>query len=65
MARYTNPGTGETMAECDSCAEGGEHGAPAVERGKNPDWSGYDLCQECIDEYDSRMPEAPFHRDDS
>lgn len=42
--------------ECESCAENGEHGVPAVGHSKNPDWSGYNLCQECIDEYDRRSP---------
>lgn len=56
MARkqHTNPETGETMLECDSCAENGEHGIPAVGHSQNPDWSGYDLCAQCINEYDQR-----------
>ncbi len=44
----------EAVIECESCAEGGQHGVPAVGHSRNPDWSGYNLCQECIDEYDSR-----------
>jgi hypothetical protein len=54
MGEYINPETGERMIECDSCAEGGEHGVPAVRHSENPDWSGYDLCQECIEEYNQR-----------
>jgi len=59
MTQYINPETDETMTECDAHAEGGEHGIPAVGHTKNPDWSGYDLCQECIDEYEERAPIGP------
>jgi hypothetical protein len=27
---------------------------PATTRSVNPDWSGYDLCDECAAEYDAR-----------
>jgi len=54
MAQYTNPTTGKRMIECDSHAESGEHGVPATTKSGNPDWSGYDLCDECADEYNSR-----------
>ncbi|MCL6560534.1 MAG: hypothetical protein K6U74_17410 [Firmicutes bacterium] len=36
------------MSMCESCGE-----KPATGRSRNPDWSGYDLCDECIAEYDS------------
>jgi hypothetical protein len=39
--------------ECESHLVNGEH-VPAVGHSRNPDWSGYKLCQECIDEYDGR-----------
>ena len=57
---------GETMGnqECESCAEAGDHGVPGVGYSKNKNWSGYWLCQECINEYDSRMPETPFTPDE-
>lgn len=42
--------------ECESCAENGQHGIAAIGHSNNPDWSGYDLCQECINEYDARLP---------
>lgn len=42
--------------ECESCAQNGAHGVPAVGHSRNPEWSGYDLCQECIAEYDNRPP---------
>lgn len=44
------------VIECESCAEGGFYGVPAVGHSSNPEWSGYNLCQECIDEYDRRPP---------
>ena len=44
------------LVECESCAEGGFHGVPAVGNSNNPEWSGYDLCQECIEEYNNREP---------
>jgi hypothetical protein len=44
----------EWARECESCAEGGQHGVPATCHSSNPDWSGYDLCDECRAEYDSR-----------
>lgn len=57
MAEYTNSETGERIVpECDSCAENGNHGVPAVGHSINPDWSGYNLCQECIEEYNARGP---------
>jgi hypothetical protein len=39
--------------ECDSCLESGEH-TPATTTSTNPDYSGYELCAECVAEYDSR-----------
>ena len=44
------------IIECESCAATGEHGVPATTHSTNPDWSGYNLCQECANEYDSRVP---------
>jgi len=49
----------EIDQECESHANSGEHNAPAVGHCRNPDYSGYWLCQECIDEYDSRMGYTP------
>lgn len=46
--------------ECESCAAAGQHGIPAVGHSTNPNWSGYWLCQECIDEYNSRAGEGLF-----
>lgn len=40
---------------CESCLEGGIK-TPATGHSKNPDWSGYNLCDKCITEYDSREP---------
>ena len=42
--------------ECESCAENGDHGVPAVGHSVNPEWSGYWLCRACIGEYDARPP---------
>jgi len=44
------------VIECESCAATGEHGVPATTHSTNPDWSGYNLCQECANEYNSRAP---------
>jgi len=41
--------------ECESCAVTGIK-TPATGHSNNPEWSGYDLCDECIAEYDSRQP---------
>jgi hypothetical protein len=43
------------MKYCDSCAQAGEI-VPATTKSVNPDWEGYDLCEECAREYDSRSP---------
>ena len=43
----------QTTNECESCLENGEH-VPATGHCKNPDYSGYNLCDECAAEYDSR-----------
>ena len=43
------------MSECEACQAGGIE-TPAIGNSKNPDWSGYELCEECIAEYDSREP---------
>jgi hypothetical protein len=47
MKNYTK------QTECESHAVNGEH-VPAVGHSSNPDWSGYNLCAECIAEYDRR-----------
>ena len=38
---------------CESCAVAGIK-REATTHSKNPDWSGYDLCNECAAEYDKR-----------
>jgi hypothetical protein len=40
---------------CESCLQTGER-VPATGHSRNPDWSGYDLCDECQGEYNSRPP---------
>jgi len=40
---------------CESCLVGGIE-REATTHSKNPDWSGYELCEECAAEYDSREP---------
>lgn len=42
--------------ECESCAAGGIHGVIATGHSTNPEWTGYDLCDECQAEYNSRSP---------
>lgn len=42
---------------CESCLQTGIQ-TPATTHSVNPDWSGYDLCEECAAEYDSRRPTA-------
>ena len=44
------------IRECESCAENGDHGVPAVGHSENPEWSGYWLCEQCIHEYNGRPP---------
>lgn len=41
------------QTECDSCRVASEH-VPAMYRSSNPEFSGYELCAECRDEYDQR-----------
>lgn len=38
---------------CESCVVAGEK-VPATTRSVHPDYSGYDLCDECAGEYDKR-----------
>ena len=45
--------SGKETVWCESCLVAGEH-TPATTHSKNPDWSGYDLCEECAAEYDRR-----------
>jgi len=40
---------------CESCAEGGIE-TEATTYSSNPEWSGYELCEECAGEYNSRPP---------
>jgi hypothetical protein len=40
---------------CDSCAVSGDR-VLATGHSTNPDWSGYDLCDECQEEYNQRDP---------
>lgn len=44
-----------TQIWCDSCLEAGIH-TPATTHSTNPEWSGYDLCEECAEEYNQRPP---------
>ncbi len=44
-----------TQKWCESCAEGGLE-TSATGHSTNPDWSGYDLCDDCIAEYNGRAP---------
>ena len=39
-----------TMCEVPGCDN------EATTKSVNPDWSGYEMCQECAAEYDSRKP---------
>ena len=45
----------ENAIECESCLEAGIH-TEATTHSQNPDFSGYDLCEECAKHYDSREP---------
>ena len=42
---------------CESCEIGGPNGNPerirATRHATNPNWSGYDLCDDCVDYYDA------------
>jgi len=40
---------------CESCAEDGFDNL-ATTRSTNPDWAGYDLCDDCAADYDERRP---------
>lgn len=40
--------------ECESCLIDGLH-VPATTRSSNPNWEGYNLCEACAAEYDSRI----------
>jgi hypothetical protein len=45
--------------ECESHARGSVdigYRVIATTRSTNPDWSGYDLCDECAEYYDSEPP---------
>ena len=46
---------------CDSCLESGQE-TEATTKSVNPDFSGYDLCDDCAAEYDSRV-KAEEHDD--
>ena len=43
------------QTECDAHLYNNEH-IPATGHSINFDWTGYDLCDSCIVEYDSRQP---------
>ncbi len=51
IAMTTNKRAGPTL--CESCLDEG-YKTEAVGNCKNPDYAGYLLCAECIQEYDSR-----------
>ena len=40
---------------CESCRVIGEW-TEATTKSSNPDWSGYNLCEECAAEYNQRPP---------
>ncbi len=44
------------MDYCESCLATGVK-TPATTRSVNPEFSGYELCEECAAEYDSRLQE--------
>ena len=56
LAYSTNPFMGGKMALCEACAasEPPTSLRLGVGRSENPEYSGYWLCQECIEEYDNR-----------
>ncbi|MBW1953636.1 MAG: hypothetical protein JRI66_11235 [Deltaproteobacteria bacterium] len=39
---------------CESCLASGRK-VPATTRSRNPDYAGYELCEDCAREYDSRV----------
>ena len=41
----------EDLVWCESCQMASMY-MPATGHCKNPDYSGYEMCQECIDHYD-------------
>jgi len=41
------------VIECEAHLVNGEH-VPATTHSTNPDWSGYELCEECANEYNKR-----------
>lgn len=45
---------GITIHVCESCQVGGSK-VEATTHSVNPEFSGYDLCEECAAEYDSRL----------
>ena len=47
--------------ECESCLVAGEH-TPATTHSINPKFSGYALCAQCADEYDSRMKNSAIEK---
>lgn len=47
--------------ECESCLVAGEH-TPATTRSINPEFSGYALCAQCANEYDSRMKNSAIEK---
>ena len=54
MPKHCDRKEDETMTQmCDTCAAAGID-TPATTRSRNPDWSGYQLCQPCAREYDFR-----------
>jgi hypothetical protein len=64
LARQEGISMDSSIVECESCAHSGQYGVPATTHSINPNWSGYNLCDECAAEYDSRMPEPLFSGDD-
>ena len=57
IVRSANPDDRARTTACESCAVAGVD-RPATTHSTNPDWSGYDLCDECAAEYDQRPPIA-------
>ncbi len=44
--------------ECDVCLDEKIH-KPATTKSTNPDFAGYELCEECAEKLDKREPTCP------
>lgn len=52
-----------TNPECDACLDKKIH-KPATTKSTHPDFSGYELCQDCAGELNRRKPTYPFPTED-